>query len=758
VGEREATVRKYLDFDLEIEKSESGYRARVLNSPTGQAAEAFNLPFSDLEVDNFILRLGRPRRGVRRLESTEMTAAKEFGGRLFDSVFEGAVLGVLQGSLNEASQRDAGLRIRLRLSGTPELVDLPWEYLYDSSLNRFLSLSVDTPVIRYLDLPGRIEPLAVMPPLRVLVMISSPQDYPTLDTETEWAKLKEAVADLEKKGWLVLDRLEQPTLAALQHQLRRKTYHIFHFVGHGGFDESAQDGVLVLEDEEGHSRQVSGQYLGMLLHDEKTLRLAILNACEGGRTSRSDLFAGVGQSLLQQGIPAVIAMQFPILDEAAITMAHEFYSALADGYPVDAALSEARKGIFAQDYGVEWGTPVLYLRAPDGRIFDIEKDATLAPVSRTRREAARAKPVPPPVAAPEPVPPPVAAPEPTVPEDRAWSWERLRLPLALVGLLGLALVIGVVVVAGLVGGPGEPAPIPTTSVPLVAEGPTSTHTPQPSVVTPKTQPPPTTASLHDDIWTRPTDDMEMVYVPGGTFEMGSTDAEVEAVFEQCEQAGRSDDCQRNWLERESPRHSVTLDSFWIDRTEVTNAQYARCVADGTCISPPESKSATRDSYYGEGQFDDYPVMWVSWSDADAYCQWAGGRLPTEAEWEYAARGPDGNVYPWGNDPPDDTLLNYDSIDRDTTEVGSYPDGASWVGALDMAGNVWEWVSDWYAEYAASPAENPTGPDTGDEKVLRGGSWNFYPPSSRSAFRLRLIPINREYDAGLRCVVASPPSP
>ena len=138
-------MNKYLDFDLEIEKSESGYRARVLNSPTGQAAEAFNLPFSDLEVDNFILRLGRPRRGVRRLESTEMTAAKEFGGRLFDSVFEGAVLGVLQGSLNEASQRDAGLRIRLRLSGTPELVDLPWEYLYDSSLNRFLSLSVDTP-------------------------------------------------------------------------------------------------------------------------------------------------------------------------------------------------------------------------------------------------------------------------------------------------------------------------------------------------------------------------------------------------------------------------------------------------------------------------------------------------------------------------------------------------------------------------------------------------------------------------------------
>jgi hypothetical protein len=505
-------VKEYLDFDLEIEKSESGYRARVLNSPTGQATETFDLPFSDLEVDNFVLRLGRPRRGVRRLESTEMTAAKEFGGRLFDSVFEGAILGVLQSSLNEASQRDAGLRIRLRLSGTPELVDLPWEYLYDSSLNRFLSLSVDTPVIRYLDLPGRIEPLAVTPPLRVLVMISSPRDYPTLDTEAEWAKLKEAVADLEEQGWLVLDRLEQPTLAALQHQLRRKNYHIFHFVGHGGFDESAEDGVLVLEDEEGHSRQVSGQYLGMLLHDEKTLRLAILNACEGGRTSRSDPFAGVGQSLLQQGIPAVIAMQFEISDEAAITMAHEFYCALADGYPVDAALSEARKGIFAEDYDVEWGTPVLYLRASDGRIFEVEKDGTLAPISRRQREAMPAEPVAPPIAVPEPAPSPVPEPEPAgASAGRRTPWVVIGAVVALLVVGALAFLLSRGGVLG--GGAGQATLGPTSSVPEIAvvDEPTSepteapTHTPEPTATatprpaatatteppTPTSPPPPT---------------------------------------------------------------------------------------------------------------------------------------------------------------------------------------------------------------------------------------------------------------------------
>ncbi len=263
------------------------------------------------------------------------------------------------------------------------MADLPWEYLYNPALNRFLVLSAETPLVRYLDLPERIRPLAVKPPLRVLVMISSPSDHPPLDVEGEWAKLKEALGDLEQRGLVALERLEEATLAALQRRLRRGEYHIFHFIGHGGFDERAQDGVLLLEGEHGRGRSVSGQDLGTLLHDERTLRLAILNACEGARTSRSDPFVGTAQSLVQQGIPAVIAMQFEITDEAAITLAHEFYAAVADGYPVDAALAEARKAIFAQGNDVEWGTPVLYMRAPDGRIFDIER------VSEEKRRSAR---------------------------------------------------------------------------------------------------------------------------------------------------------------------------------------------------------------------------------------------------------------------------------------------------------------------------------------------------------------------------------
>ena len=153
----------------------------------------------------------------------------------------------------------------------------------------------------------------------------------TLDVEQEWRNLQAALAPLDRQGALRLDRLEEPTLSAIQQALRRTDYHIFHFVGHGGFDEQNQDGLLILEDGNGNGSPVSGQYLGMMLHDAKTLRLALLNACEGGRTSRVDLFAGVCQTLLQQGVPAVIAMQFSITDQAAITLSQEFYRGLTDG-------------------------------------------------------------------------------------------------------------------------------------------------------------------------------------------------------------------------------------------------------------------------------------------------------------------------------------------------------------------------------------------------------------------------------------------
>ena len=217
--------------------------------------------------------------------------------------------------------------------------------------------------MRHVEFGHRIRPLAVELPLRVLIVLSSPSDRDELDSKREKELLEQALAPLISRGEIVVEYAPRATLPCLQKMLRRGTYQLFHYVGHGGFERSSQEGVLIFEDPGGRSQPVSAQQLGTLLHDHSSMRLAVLNACEGGRASRSDPHDGIASNLIQQGIPAVIAMQFAITDKVALSFTEEFYTALVERMPIDAALAETRKAIFALPNDIEWATPVLYISA-----------------------------------------------------------------------------------------------------------------------------------------------------------------------------------------------------------------------------------------------------------------------------------------------------------------------------------------------------------------------------------------------------------
>jgi len=279
-------------------------------------------------------------------------------------------------------------------------------------------------------------------------------------------------------------------------------------------------------------------------------------------------------------------------------------------------------------------------------------------------------------------------------------------------------------------------PPPATGAPAPTSTPRPTATLDTATSTPTVTRTPEAASTR----TRSADGMLMVYVPAGGFTMGDA------------------------ADGERAEHRVTLDAYWIDSTEVTNAQYGLFIASTGHREP--STCDLGSPTFAEAAMQEHPVVCVNWDDAAAYCLWAGARLPTEAEWEKAARGTEGRVYPWGN-TFDGTKLNYcdancPSPSRDdrfndgfsrTAPAGHYPAGASPYGALDMAGNVCEWVADWYAAwyYPVSPASNPGGPSTGQDKALRGSGWLIGSGIASSAYRSHYDPAVRHHNIGFRCV-------
>lgn len=363
------SAQKLLNFDVAIERRDEGYRTSVIASLAGEASADFALPFSGEELEIFLRKLtasiGRLRR-VRRVQSEDRQWLEEFGAKLFRAVFSGPILSCLARSRALAGTSDAGLRIRLRLPST--LASIPWEYIYDDEYG-FLGLSPETTLLRYFKMPAPVRTFAVSPPLRILVMIPAPGDLAELDGEEEFNQIKVALDDLVAAGQVEVERLDAGTLAALQRQLRLREYHILHIIGHGGWDEDAQIGLLALEGPDRKARWVTGRDLGLMIRPYRSLRLVFLNAGEGARISLDDRAEGFAHALVRQGIAAVIAMQFEIPDKAALVFSRAFYQAIADDLPVDVATVEARRVMFAEGNEVEWAIPVLYLGSPDSRVF-----------------------------------------------------------------------------------------------------------------------------------------------------------------------------------------------------------------------------------------------------------------------------------------------------------------------------------------------------------------------------------------------------
>ncbi len=358
------TAPPYDDFDVRLRPQAGGTYGVFVTSPAGQASGSFTRPALSDAMDGGGRGVpGRPR------PTRAAVGDEEAGGALFNALFKDEVRDRLQVSRDRCEQAGRGLRIRLCLLEAPELFALPWELLHHASLGRFLALSTATPVVRFLDLPEPPRPLEVEAPLRMLIVSARPTDSATLDVPAEVARLHGALAGLVEAAVIQVEQAPDGTLAGLARVLRERTFHIVHFIGHGDFDDAAQEGLLAFEGEDGKMDCVSAKQLGTLLRDHRPVRLCVLNACKGGRSSAGYPFTGTAQSLARQGVPAVIAMQRSVSDAAAIVLAQELYGALAVGYPVDAALTEARKMLSVKGHTAEWSIAALYSRVEDGRLF-----------------------------------------------------------------------------------------------------------------------------------------------------------------------------------------------------------------------------------------------------------------------------------------------------------------------------------------------------------------------------------------------------
>jgi Sulfatase-modifying factor enzyme 1/CHAT domain len=601
-------IRPYAELDLWVKPDPEGKGFSVEASFGKRVARGkFEEPFSRQELDAFrkaVLQGRGPTVEARKL-------ARGLGQKLFNAVFAGTLRDLWNRARHE-SGFTRGLRLRVRPS--PEVAYWPWELLH--SPKRHLALSTRTPVVRHIEEPATLPAPWVPWPLRILVVIPNPRGCDTLDGEQELKEIRESLDWQIRLRLVRVERLDPPTLDSLEKRLKHERFDVLHFVGHGSFHQD--EGALLFEDVEGMRDAVDGVSLAGALSE--SIRLVVLNACEGACSSLDNPFAGVAQNLVSHGIPAVVAMQYPIEDSMAMRFAREFYAGIAEGRTVDWAVSRARHALRR---GLDWTIPVLFLSSRSGRIVRLR--------------------------------PP-------------WKW---LVALAMVPMLSL----------------GSWRWYRSLTVSM--EIPPQTFV----------QPCPPVEGL----------DMEFVRIPAGNFSMGSTKGD------------------------EKPLHDITISrSFCLGVKEVTQQQW-------------ESIMGT-NSVSSRSRGEDLPIAYVTWEEVQDFLSKVNKnagrkivRLPTEAEWEYAARGS-------GGLPAEFNCL-HDQVD------GLGPVGRlrpnRW-GLYDMCGNVWEWVEDWYGPYPKeSAAVDPLGPKTGTQRVRRGGGYDSDPKHCRPGRRGREEPGSRANNLGFR---------
>ena len=384
-----ATQTSYLDLEVEVTSDEGrGYRVEVTSPSGGECAATVPFPLEERALERRLegvrLALLSSAANVRRLAMPDEKLVQDLGGELFNWLFAGDARVLFDSSRQQAAREgnDQWLRLVLRIR-PPELAALPWEFLYDTRRDDYLSLS--NPLVRYPEVLEPIRPLAVNPPLRILGMVARPSDRSELDVELEKQWLHQAVADLTDDGRVEVTWVRGQTWRELRRAINQQQWHVFHFIGHGGFDRDTGEGFIALGEDGGGTYRLPASKLAQLLGPHHSLRLVLLNSCESAQVDNRELFSSTATALMRRGVPAVMAMQYEISDRAAIEFARAFYEAVADGLPVDLAVRDSRLAVsLARPNSLEWGTPVLYLRPSSGQIF-VPAAAVRPPPAKTRQ-------------------------------------------------------------------------------------------------------------------------------------------------------------------------------------------------------------------------------------------------------------------------------------------------------------------------------------------------------------------------------------